>query len=188
MGQWANIGIRYNYRRKLNVSVFLPMNPARTILLLMIAFFAAPSTVSVVLRAQTANSQSSPVQSPSVWDGIYTEQQAQRGEALYQRQCSLCHGAKLIGKASEDTPPLTGPVFMKTWNGRSLDALFKQILRKMPQDDPGTLTPKQTADLVAFILSFNKFPAGQTELPTQIDSLATIHLDARKPEAKNGGN
>lgn len=158
------------------------MNQSKTTFVLTLVLIAI---AGVFFRLQGQNpSPQTPAATRSVWGGIYTDKQAQRGEALYQQQCALCHGAKLIGKASDATPPLAGRTFMDSWNGRSLDGLFKQIQRKMPQDDPGTLTPQQTADLVAFILSFNKFPAGQTELSTESESLATVRFEAKKPDEK----
>lgn len=146
------------------------------------AFFAA-------LGAQTTSPPEARTQFPqlhTVWDGVYTDKQAQRGQALYQKLCSSCHGDKLVAKPDEDTPSLTGSDFEVDWNGRTLAEMFKQIQRKMPQDDPGTLTPKQTADLVAFLLSFNKFPAGKTELPADAESLASIRYAVQKPELPQG--
>jgi S-disulfanyl-L-cysteine oxidoreductase SoxD len=126
------------------------------------------AAVSAVLAAQNTQFQQAPTaqrqENRSIWDGVYTEEQAQRGAALYRQQCSSCHGDKLTGKESENAPSLTGQDFEAQWKGRSIGDLFKKILRKMPQDDPGTLTPQQSIDLVTFLLSFNKFPAGQTEL------------------------
>lgn len=163
-------------------------------LLSSIVIVAVLGFFAVILRAQTANPQSmqaQPQESRSVWDGIYTEKQAQRGEALFHKQCSSCHGDKLTGEADQEkdaAPALTGRAFQEGWNGRSLGDLFKKILRKMPQDDPGTLTPQQTADLVAFILSFNKFPAGEMELPAESEPWAAIRLDMKKPEPKSSGS
>jgi cytochrome c len=153
-----------------------------TVVVMLVAFL-------VRLRGQTANPQASPTPPPgnhSVWDGVYTEKQAERGEAFFHHTCSSCHGDKLTGKESESAPALTGKGFMDEWDGRTVGDLFKKILRKMPQDDPGTLTPQQSADLVAFLLSFNKFPAGKTELPPENEPLAAIWFEAKKPEQKNG--
>lgn len=144
------------------------------------AVLATVSAQSTSLRPlQTASPESH-----SVWDGVYTQAQAQRGQALYGQQCSSCHGEKLTGKESEDSPALTGGDFQSEWTGRTVGDLFRKILRKMPQDNPGKLTPQQSVDLAAYILSFNAFPAGKTELPPQNDSLATIHIDAKKPNQK----
>src|SRR5215813_11724735 len=95
-----------------------------------------------------------------------------------------CHGDQLTGKESENSPALTGKTFEDQWNGRTVGDLFRKILRKMPQDDPGRLTPQESADLVAFLLRFNKFPSGKTELPPDNEPLAAIHFEARKPDQK----
>lgn len=143
----------------------------------------------MVSHAQTANRQTSAAQTPqyhSVWDGIYTEAQAQRGQALYHAKCSSCHGDQLTGKESDDVPALTGRDFMVEWDGRTVGDLYRKIFRKMPQDDPGTLTPQQTADLVSFLLSFNKFPSGNSELQPESEALTAIRFEARKPDPKSG--
>ena len=112
-------------------------------------------------------------QEKTVWDGIYTEEQATRGEALYGEHCVRCHGATLQGNG-EGANPLTGAVFKSTWNGVSMGALFDRVRLSMPQDKPGTLTRQQVADLLAFILRANKFPAGKDELARQTDLLNAI--------------
>jgi hypothetical protein len=56
----------------------------------------------------------------------------------------------------------------------ALGALFDRIRLSMPQDKPGTMTRQQAADLLAFILHANKFPAGQDELARQTDVLNAI--------------
>ena len=134
------------------------------------------------MGAQTSGPQ--PAQSHSVWDGVYTQQQAQRGQAIYDRLCSSCHDEKLTGKESEDSPALTGRDFESEWDGRTAGDMFRKILRKMPQDKPGRLSPQESVDLVAFILSFNGRPAGKTELPPENEILGRIHFDAKKPEQK----
>lgn len=163
--------------------------PANPVILL--AFVSASAAFLISMPAQTAAPQPTPGQLPqyhSVWDGIYTESQAERGEALYHHECAGCHGDKLTGKESENVPALTGKDFQEDWNGDTVGGLFKQILRKMPQDDPGTLTPQQTADLVAFLLNFNKFPAGKTELPAKTEVLDEIRLDMKtKDQKKSSG-
>lgn len=148
---------------------------------------ATLSVYLVVLAAQPVTLQQAQAAAPeshSVWDGVYTQAQAQRGQALYGQQCSSCHGEKLTGKESEDSPALSGGDFQSEWTGRTVGDLFRKILRKMPQDNPGKLTPQQSVDLAAYILSFNAFPAGKAELPPQNDALATIHIDAKKPNQK----
>src|SRR5713226_2466320 len=102
-------------------------------------------------------------QSPaSVWDGIYSAEQAKRGESLYVRECASCHGAMLEGRGQ--APALAGAEFTANWNGMTVGDLFEKIRSSMPADQPGRLSGDENATILAFILSFNKFPAAITEL------------------------
>jgi len=116
----------------------------------------------------------------SVWDGVYTPAQSNRGKALYSAQCASCHGAALEG--SGQAPPLTGADFTGDWNGQSADDLFEKIQSTMPADKPGTLSRQQTADILAFTLASNNFPAGQKDLPSDATTLAKIRFEAAKPK------
>lgn len=118
----------------------------------------------------------------SVWDGVYTPEQAKRGEEVYVTHCSTCHGAKLEGV--EDAPSLTGKSFLDGWDGLTLGALFEKVRKKMPRDNPGQLSRQQYLDVVAYVLSANKIPEGKAELPQELESLRLIRIDAVKPEAK----
>lgn len=115
----------------------------------------------------------------SVWDGVYTAEQAKRGEEVYTSRCSLCHGDKLQGV--EDAPSLVGKGFLTTWDGMPLGTLFEKTRKKMPQDNPGQLTRQQYLDVVSYVMSANKFPAGSTELPQELEKLKLIQIDAVKP-------
>ena len=106
-------------------------------------------------------------------DGIYTEEQAARGEALYDEQCASCHGP--IRAIVPEVAALLGDhTFRNTWRGRPLGELFGFIRETMPQDAPETLTPAQTADLVAYILSGNRLAAGETPLPDDPEQLPHV--------------
>jgi mono/diheme cytochrome c family protein len=131
--------------------------------------FVAIATASFTGRAQEK----------TVWDGIYTEEQAARGEALYGEHCVRCHGATLQGNG-EGSQPLAGATFKSTWNGVLIGTLFDRIRLSMPQDKPGTMTRQQVADLLAFILHANKFPAGNDELARQTDLLNAIVFKSEK--------
>jgi mono/diheme cytochrome c family protein len=108
----------------------------------------------------------------STRDGVFTAEQAKRGEALYAERCAACHGQGLAGM--EAAPALAGPGFSASWSGTPLGDLFERIRISMPQDKPGSLGRQQTAEIVAFILSFNKAVAGQTDLPADADQLKTV--------------
>jgi cytochrome c len=114
----------------------------------------------------------------SVWDGIYTGEQAVRGEAAYREACASCHGAKLEGRGQ--TPPLAGSDFTSDWDGMSVGDLFDKIQISMPADRPGKLTESQNAGILAYILKSNNFPTGKKELPAGADALRGIRFDAAK--------
>jgi mono/diheme cytochrome c family protein len=124
----------------------------------------------VSMSAQGAKSQ---------WDGVYTTEQAKRGEAQYQDKCSSCHGPDLSG--GEMAPALTGGDFATNWNDLSVGDLFERIRISMPQNNPGSLSRAQNAEVVSFILQKGGYPAGKTELPGQTEVLNGIKFLATKP-------
>jgi len=119
-------------------------------------------------------------QAASVWDGVYTQAQADRGKSTYGKECASCHGAALNGSGA--VPPLAGPDFKGNWNGQTADDLFEKMQTSMPADQPGRLSREQNADILAFLFASNGFPAGQNELPTDAAALARIRFDAAKPK------
>ena len=114
----------------------------------------------------------------SVWDGIYSAEQARKGEALYRQECASCHGEKLEGRGQ--APPLTGADFIMDWNGMTVGDLFEKMQTSMPADQPGHLSREQNATLLAFILNANQFPAGAAELSTDGERLQQIRFEAAK--------
>jgi len=133
---------------------------------------------SGVLMAARQDSRSASGQERSVWDGVYTEEQSKRGERAYADSCANCHTAGLTG--SQVVPALVGVDFLTKWNGAMVGELFELVRATMPQDGPGSLSPAQYADVIAFMLNKNKFPGGKTELPADLDGLKTIRIDASK--------
>jgi quinoprotein glucose dehydrogenase len=115
----------------------------------------------------------------SIWDGVYSEAQANRGKALYSQECASCHGGELTG--GEMAPPLAGGEFMAGWDGLTIGDLFERVRISMPQNAPGSLSGQQNADILAFVFSANKFPAGETELPKEAGILKTIKFEVKKP-------
>ena len=114
----------------------------------------------------------------SVWDGVYTEAQANRGRPLYNDHCASCHADTLMG--GEMSPPLVGGDFLSNWNGLTLGELFERIRTTMPQNKVGKLSREVNADITAYILSVNKFPAGKTELPHSTEFLKEIRVESEK--------
>jgi mono/diheme cytochrome c family protein len=128
------------------------------------------SFLGIFLRAQGG---------ASVWDGVYSEDQAKRGEATYKKECGSCHGDDLGGGGQ--APPLSGSDFKMDWNGLSVGDLFDRIRVSMPADRPGKLTPEEYSDTLAFILKGNQFPAGKKELPNKTEQLKPIRFETAKP-------
>ena len=95
-------------------------------------------------------------------DGIYTAAQADRGKAVFAANCAACHGDKLEGGTSG--PELSGASFTGGYTNGDAMALYSKISQDMPSSAPGTLKPEEYADVMAFVLSVNKYPAGKTEI------------------------
>jgi cytochrome c len=100
----------------------------------------------------------------SVWDGVYTEEQASRGQARYLQLCLSCHHAALQGDREVGAPALAGEAFLTEWHDVTVETLFETIYSTMPVESPGTLGLQESIDLVAYILHVNGVPAGQEEL------------------------
>jgi mono/diheme cytochrome c family protein len=119
-------------------------------------------------------------QAASVLDGVYTDAQAKRGDKVFADTCAPCHGAKLEG-TDTGGPTLVGKDFISGWKDMSAGALLSKISNDMPSNAPGTLTPAQYADVMAFVLSVNKYPTGQTELPTDANALRAVKMAEPRP-------
>ena len=122
---------------------------------------------------------SAAAQSRTVWDKVYTEEQANRGETLYRQRCAQCHGDGLEGV--EAAPALTGPAFSDKWEGETLRALFDRM-RTMPPDKPGVLSRAENADVLAHLLRAGGFPSGDAPLDSTAGALGEITLRMYKPQ------
>jgi mono/diheme cytochrome c family protein len=114
----------------------------------------------------------------TVWDAVYSEQQAGRGQTVYNSRCARCHGDALLG--GENAPALVDRDFLEKWNGKSLASFVGRIRITMPSDGPGKLSRQQCTDIAAFLLSANNFPAGDGDLTTDADTLNEILFQAKK--------
>ncbi|MDE0348466.1 MAG: cytochrome c [Gammaproteobacteria bacterium] len=112
----------------------------------------------------------------SVKDGVYTEAQALRGEAVYRAHCIECHGEDLRG--GHMTPSMVGIGFAFRWRNRDLHDFYEGMRQTMPQSAPGGLSADVYADLVAFILARNGYPAGDATLPSEADIIRGIVIEA----------
>ena len=103
--------------------------------------------------------------------GVYTEEQAKRGQSLYSKNCVECHSASAY----------TGSAFRRAWGSRPVFELWEQIRTTMPEDNPGGLSHVEYADIVAYLLKLNKLPTGPVDLPGDADKLKTIMIRALRP-------
>ena len=102
----------------------------------------------------------------STKDGVYTREQAMRGQDVYAGNCKSCH-----------TPEShTGPIFTSKWNGKPLLELYAYVRDLMPKNDPGTLSPEEYAAVVAYMLRMNRQPMGDVDLPTDTVALRAIRF------------
>ncbi len=157
--------------------------------MVLIGSLAARFTVVVlalgVVPHDGAHAQTAASASRAVRDGVFTAEQARRGQIAYTGPCDRCHGYKLDG-ASDDpdmlpAPPVAGPKFLRKWNGRSLAALFDYLRATMPANNPGYLSDAEVVDIVAYMLAVSGMPAGEAELHPELDALASVVIEAQSP-------
>ena len=137
-----------------------------TAVLVMVACMALAGSSYSTVRAQQAAAR-------SVLEGVYTLEQSKRGETRFASDCAACHDAKLTGDIG---PALVGKDFIGGWKSMTVGDLFEKIKTDMPANAPGTLTAAQTADVLAFVLSANRYPAGTTELPPDAALLKNVRM------------
>ena len=111
-------------------------------------------------------------QTRTVWDGVYTDGQAERGRASYQQSCAACHREDLRGDST--APSLVGESFTFLWGDMEVGELLARIQKVMPPERPGSLPAQTYADIIAFVLKKNEFPTGGAELSADSDSLHAL--------------
>ena len=152
------------------------------VLVVPLGLFAVPIDTRSVFEAKQVSSSggSTPVHQGlqmTIWDGVYTEEQAKRGREIYLRACGVCHGGDLRGA---DGPALVGSEFSNKWRDEPVARMFDTTRRTMPQDNPDSLGSQAYIDLISFLLKANGSPAGDAELPLDPEKLEQI-LITEKP-------
>jgi len=116
-----------------------------------------PALAIALVAATPVSAQEQPV--------AYTAAQAERGQSAYRSNCVDCHGTAL-DNGEFGGPPLKGGYFRGRWGSANASLLFGMLSGTMPPDRPGQLSPQTYADLMAFILSNNGYPAADKEFPS----------------------
>ncbi len=112
----------------------------------------------------------------SVWSGVYTAAQAERGAETFQASCAGCHMPDLSGRGTA-IPALRGDVFTGSRHGQTVGEFYEVISTTMPPGRGGSLSAEQYVDVVAFVLNQNAFPPGDSDLVHQDEVLAGILFD-----------
>ncbi len=149
--------------------------PATNRLCFVICLMGAGTMSFVLGTPHSGSAQQTPAaDQQTVWDGVFNEAQAERGQLLYTESCSGCHAPDLRG--DNTSPSLVGMSFTFLWGGSTLGELFDRIQERMPTDRPGSLSDQTYRDILAFVLRANSYPAGTQELKT--DHLGQILISA----------
>mgnify|MGYP003348210978 CR=1 FL=1 len=148
------------------------MTRMQTMLGMAATCFAVMATARIEVAGQA--------QTKTVWDGVFTAAQAQRGMKTYLAQCASCHGEEM--KAGPGAPSIAGPEFQFGWDKKPVGGVADYIKMNMPPGQAGSLKDADVADLVAAILKTNGFPeSASTELSAIKAEQDAITLLASKP-------
>jgi mono/diheme cytochrome c family protein len=136
--------------------------------------------IALALLVATAYAAQAPSARKTVWNGAYTEAQADRGQKAYIANCGGCHQANLGGKG--EIPALRGDPFMERWRDYSARPLFDLIKNEMPPlrfrtPETKPLPDDVYADIISYLFQVNSFPAGNTELA--VEALDTVQIVAK---------
>jgi mono/diheme cytochrome c family protein len=146
--------------------------------------FALPSESAAPATNKIADARADNVTlGRTVWEGVYTAEQAGRGRSDYLQTCASCHSEDLHGVGP--APRLIGSDFSFQWSGLTVGDLFGRIQSMMPANRPNSLPSQSYRDIVAFLLQSNKFPAGGKELDEDPEALRQILITPKQPELKH---
>jgi len=135
-------------------------------------------SIALVLVWMTIAGTVATTQQRTVWEGIYTPPQAERGRAEYMKACAGCHAEDLRGQGT--APSLVEESFAFLWGDRPVGELLEQIQKLMPSDRPNSLSREAYRDIVAFLLQSNKFPAGEKEMAADPEALRAVLITAKR--------
>jgi mono/diheme cytochrome c family protein len=144
------------------------------------AVFVLMALVPIFATAAWSSTTTPRAAARTVWDSVYTMAQASRGETAYAKSCARCHGASLGG--GDESPALTGGNFLGNWNGLPVSDLQTRVKTTMPSDSVGIYPPQLVIDVIAYLFKANGFPAGQMELPKEVDPLKEIVIKTSRPD------
>ena len=146
-----------------------------------VAIVAATVVAGIANLTPPLSARQADKPSRTVWDGVFTKEQAKRGEGLYAQHCSSCHGPDLSG--NDEAAPLTGSAFLANWDGLTVGDLTERVRVSMPPNNLGRLNRQQIVDILSYVLSVDNFPAGKAELDPRAEMLKQIRIEGTKPKS-----
>jgi len=156
--------VRYKYHFKVN-SILYTINikrfPVSKTVLILLLFIVIAEAKGFAQLNDTVPPKT------TVLDSVFTVEQVQRGIKIYELHCAECHMPEQF----------TMDIFINTWNGRYLFEIYELIRTTMPYENPGRLSKKEVADVLAYILSLNDLQAGKSDLPTNSTKLKQIRIE-----------
>ena len=123
---------------------------------------------------RSVHAQAAAVAGATVWDGVYSYEQAMRGQEQYEKSCGGCHGKDLAGDGT--APSLRDESLAFLFDDMTLGELFDKIRAVMPPDRPNSLPANSYCDIITYLLEVNKMPAGAEELAPDFDVLDKIRI------------
>lgn len=127
---------------------------------------AIPILAAILLPAGGAAQTAAPDGVRNAADGVYTAEQAARGETTFRSSCGNCHG----------TSQFSGADFRKVWTDRTVYELYDQLRNTMPLDNPGGFSAEEYTAVIAYILRLNRYPAGTSNLPANDAGLKLVRF------------
>jgi mono/diheme cytochrome c family protein len=139
-----------------------------------VAIFVAG--LAMIVAAAYGAQRSPAANHRTVWSGVFTAVQAERGASLFRQHCEACHGSELRGN---EGPALVGPPFTRNWTGLTVRELFRHIRVAMPEDAPSSVSDAEKVDILAFVFQKNGFPAGTQTMTANAVELAAIAFEGQ---------
>jgi len=146
---------------------------ARNVILRVIGVTTVAGAASLVFASRLLVAQGA-ASGSTVWDNVFTEAQAARGEAAYRRSCAACHKEDLLGSGT--APALAGEAFFRRWNETTVDDVVQTMKSSMPQEAPSSLEGQVYVDIVTYLLKASGSPTGSEELTADRDRLKLVRV------------
>lgn len=125
---------------------------------------AFAAVAAALAHSPTLKAQSKEREAKTIWEGVYTREQATRGERVARADCLVCHSVSEWSTSN----------LLRPWVGRPILDWYDNLRMTMPYDAPGRLTRDEYAQVIAYMLSLNDAPEGDTPLPSDVDGLMQI--------------